>query len=236
MPIKCADTRRLKKPAVRIKMSIKVGSVTEAIKKAKEVAKKRKFVQSVDLTVNLKGLDLKKPENRINEIVKLPIALSKTPRICIIAYGDLAVKAKDLKMERIINKEELDSLTDEKKTLKKLAKDFDFFIARTDMMPAVGKVMGKYLAPRGKMPKPIPADGDLEAMVKEYTSIASIRLRKDPIFHVRIGTEDMDDEKITQNAMAVFNLLENKLTKGYDNIKNIIFKTTMGKPVKLEVR
>ncbi|MHA2408010.1 MAG: 50S ribosomal protein L1, partial [Candidatus Ranarchaeia archaeon] len=151
-------------------MSIKVESVTEAIKKAKEVAKKRKFVQSVDLTVNLKGLDLKKPENRINEIVKLPIALSKAPRICIIAYGDLAVKAKNLKMERVIDREELDGLTDEKKTLKKLARDFDFFIARTDMMPTVGKVMGKYLAPRGKMPKPIPADGDLEAMVKDYAA------------------------------------------------------------------
>jgi large subunit ribosomal protein L1 len=217
-------------------MSIKVESVTEAIKKAKEVAKKRNFIQSVDLTVNLKGLDLKKPENRLNEIVKLPIALSKAPRICIIAYGDLAVKAKDLKMERVIDRDELDNLTGEKKALKKLAREFDFFIARTDMMPTVGKVMGKYLAPRGKMPKPIPADGDLEAMVKDYAAIASVRLRKDPTFHVRIGTEDMPDEKISQNAMVIFNLLENKLKKGYGNIKNYVFKTTMGKPVKIEVR
>jgi len=230
-----AVTQQNKKLKGDVDMPIKMDNLTEAIKQAKEVGKKRKFTQSIDLTVNFRGLDLKKPANRINQVVKLPIPLAKKVKICVIAYGDLATKAKELGVERIISREDLDNLGDDKRIIKKLAKDFDFFIARSDVMPKVGKVMGKYLAPRGKMPKPIPADGDIEAMINEYSSIAAIRLRKDPVVHLRIGTEDMDDTSIAQNMMAVFNILESKLAKGLNNIKNAYVKTTMGKPVKIGV-
>lgn len=44
----------------------------EAIKEAKEKSEKRSFVQSIDLIVNLKDIDPKKPESRIQELIELP--------------------------------------------------------------------------------------------------------------------------------------------------------------------
>lgn len=42
------------------------------IKEAVEKGKKRRFKQSVELIVVLRGIDLNKPENRINLLVELP--------------------------------------------------------------------------------------------------------------------------------------------------------------------
>lgn len=43
--------------------------VLEAVKEAKEQSKPRNFTQSVDMIVNIRDLDVKKPENRFNEEV-----------------------------------------------------------------------------------------------------------------------------------------------------------------------
>ena len=46
--------------------------ILEAVKKAKEESKPRNFTQSVDVVITIKDLDVKKPENRIDEEVFLP--------------------------------------------------------------------------------------------------------------------------------------------------------------------
>ena len=46
--------------------------ILEAVKKAKENSKPRNFTQSVDVVITIKDLDVKKPENRIEEEVFLP--------------------------------------------------------------------------------------------------------------------------------------------------------------------
>ena len=40
--------------------------VLEAVKEAKEQSKPRNFTQSVDMIVNIRDLDVKKPENSVN--------------------------------------------------------------------------------------------------------------------------------------------------------------------------
>ena len=44
----------------------------EAVKKAKEQSKPRNFTQSIDMIINIKDLDVNKPENRFEEEVVLP--------------------------------------------------------------------------------------------------------------------------------------------------------------------
>jgi len=46
--------------------------ILKAVEEAKKNAKKRKFTQTIDLVINLKEIDLKIPENRINELLELP--------------------------------------------------------------------------------------------------------------------------------------------------------------------
>jgi len=46
--------------------------ILEAVKKAKEESKPRNFTQSIDVVINIKDLDVKKPENRFEEEISLP--------------------------------------------------------------------------------------------------------------------------------------------------------------------
>ena len=41
--------------------------IIDAVKEAKEQAKPRNFTQSIDVIINLKDLDVRKPENRFRE-------------------------------------------------------------------------------------------------------------------------------------------------------------------------
>jgi ribosomal protein L1 len=44
----------------------------------------------------------------------------------------------------------------------------------------------------------------------------------------------MPDEKIAENALAVFSRIEAKLERGPKNIGKVMVKTTMGQPVKVQ--
>ncbi|MEM2145622.1 MAG: 50S ribosomal protein L1 [Candidatus Jordarchaeaceae archaeon] len=205
----------------------------EAIKKAKQNSKKRNFVQSIELAVNMKDIDLKKPENRLNVELTLPNEIGKEPKICVIAAGDLAVKAKDAGVF-VIDKDELGEIARNKKNVKKLAQEYDFFVARADIMPQVGKTLGSVLGPRGKMPKPVPPNADIKTVLEQYKKSARIRMRENPVIHLRVGNEQMDEKKIADNVQSVINFLEGKFEKGSRNIKSVYIKTTMGPAIKVE--
>lgn len=61
-------------------------------------------------------------------------------------------------------------------------------------------------------------------------------MRNNPVIHVRVGTKDMEDEKIAENIKAVLEFLLEKLEKGIQNIKSIYVKTTMGPPVPIKTK
>jgi len=210
-------------------MPVDKKAVVEALEEVEASSKKRNFVESIDLTVNLKDLDLKRPENRINVELTLPHEVGKEPRICVIASGELAVKAKELGVE-VLDKDELQNLAGNRKAARKLAKSFDFFVASADLMPLIGRILGPVLGPRGKMPKPIPPNADLKLILENYKKTVRLRMRDNPSLHTKVGSRGMDKEKVAENISAVVSFLEEKLEKGPQNIKSLFIKTTMGPP------
>ena len=60
-------------------------------------------------------------------------------------------------------------------------------------------------------------------------------MRKSLQINCPVGKEDMDDDLITENILAVITFLENNLEKGLKNIKSIFIKTTMGHSVKVKI-
>ncbi|MFB0560697.1 MAG: 50S ribosomal protein L1 [Candidatus Lokiarchaeia archaeon] len=206
--------------------------IVEAVKKAKESSKKRNFVQTIELAVNLKGIDLKNPENRLNTELTLPNETGSDPKICVIAAGDLAVKAKEAGVY-VIDKDELDELSRNKKNVKKLAQEYDFFVARADLMPQVGKTLGPVLGPKGKMPRPIPPNAEIGTILNQYKKNVRLRMRTNPMINLRVGNEEMDEKKIVDNVQSVINFIEGKFEKGARHIKSVYIKTTMGPAVKV---
>lgn len=210
-------------------------SVLEAIKKAKDKSEKRKFVQSIDIMINLRDIDLKKPESRIQELVELPHPVGKGKKICVIASGEMALKARKAAADLVLERSELEALSGDKKRQKQMAKSYDFFIAEAPMMPVVGRVLGATLGPKGKMPTPLPPNSDIADQIGKHRKMVIVRLRGQPVLQSSVGTENMPDDQIADNVQAILRRIEGKLKRGIKNIRSVYLKTTMGQPIKIRM-
>ena len=175
-------------------------STVMAVQKALDSAKKRNFVETVELAINLKDIDLAIPKNRIQDDIILPNGRGRPVRICVIGGGELALKAKDV-ADLVITPEELQVIADDKKQAKKIANETDYFIAEAPLMAVVGKRLGTVLGPRGKMPKPIPPGADPSGMIDNLRKTVSVRTKDRITFHAPVGTVNMSAEEIADNSV-----------------------------------
>jgi len=214
-------------------MSVSLDKFVEALEEARKLAKPRKFTQSYELIVKLKDIDLKRPENRFIELIPLPHPSSTKPaRVAVIATGDLAVKARDAGADAVITREDLEALAANKKDAKKFAKSYDVFLAQADLMPLIGRLMGRYLGPLGKMPQPVPPTGNIAPFIERARRSVRVRVRDQPQVMCRIGTEDQDVKEVAENATAVLNRLLARLRP--QNIEKIYVKLSMGPSVRVK--
>jgi len=217
-------------------MVVSKEKIMEAIKEAISKSKKRRFKQSVEIIVVLRGVDPKTPEGRIREVVFLPYKPNKEVRICVVADGDMLLKAKETDAYKVLSREDIQSIMGNKKAAKKIAQECDWVLVRTDLMAIAGRTLGPALGPRGKMPVPVPPSADIKAVVERYKRAVIIRTKDQPQVMCRIGTEDMPLEQLAENALAVLSSLEARLKNPTYNIAKIIIKTTMGPPVEVKIR
>lgn len=200
-----------------------------AIKQIRKTEVKRNFDQTIDLIVNLRNFDVRK--EAFNVFVEIPN------------------KVRDKKVAGFFEKksELVDTITKddfgkykEKKDFKKLIKTYDFFIANAKLMPAVATIFGRVLGPVGKMPSPqlgiLPSEENnlIKAVLNKINS--SIRIKvKEPSIKIGIGKESLSDEQILGNILSVYHKILENLPKKKDNIKNVLIKFSMDKPVRIEV-
>ena len=199
--------------------------IKEAIEKLRE-RKERKFVQTLDLIVNLKNFDVRK--EALNTFVVVPHGSEKklagffTKRsklIDSITEADF-VKYKDLK------------------DIKKLAKRYDAFIAVAPMMAKVATKFGRVFGPMGRMPSPqagiISKDDDAMVKMMIEKMNKSIRVRnKEMAIKLGIGKESMSDDELVENVEAVLKGLEKLLPRGRDNVRETLLKFTMSGPISI---
>ncbi|MEK6962289.1 MAG: 50S ribosomal protein L1 [Thermoproteota archaeon] len=204
--------------------------LTEMVKVAKAENKKRKFKQSLELIMIFKDIDVKKGFS-INETVQLP-KTSSPASVCVMASGDMGLKAKTAKADKVIDADELNQLSANKRQSRKLINSYDFFLADTKLMPVVGKTLGQLLGPRGKMPTPVPFNASIDSFLDRFRSSIRVKVKNSLSASCKIGDETMADSDLVANASAVINAVEKKLPSGDKNVKRILIKTTMGKIVK----
>jgi large subunit ribosomal protein L1 len=202
----------------------------EMIKEAKATDKERKFKQSLELIMVFKDIDVKKGFS-INETIQLPKTNSPAA-ICVMASGDMGLKAKNAKADKVIDNDELTRLAANKRESRKLINSFDFFLADTKLMPVVGKVLGQLLGPRGKMPTPVPFNAPIDAFLERFRSSIRVRVKNSLSMSCKIGDESMEDADLAINAHAILSGIEKKLPNGDKNIRKVLIKTTMGKIAK----
>lgn len=206
----------------------------DSIRLARQSCRKRNFSQTFDLIVNLKSIDLKKPENRWNIEVQLPEGRGKEPRMAF--FGDNIIEEAKALGYTSFTKTEIEKLAGNKKEIKRLAKEHDIFLAETTLMPLIGKTLGTVLGPRNKLPKPIPPKVRLQPFIEAARKSVRVSLKETPVIQVPVASESMADEQILKNLDAVYAAVRDRLPKGRQNIRNMLLKLTMGRPVRLEVK
>lgn len=211
-------------------MGVSLEDLVKAIDEAKKASVKRRFTQSLELIVNYSELDLKK-SGRISEAIQLPHPPPQLSKVCVIAEGDAALKAKQL-ADGLLGKDGLNKCLNDKKYARTIAKSYDFFIAQADLMPLVGRALGPFLGPRGKMPTLLPSISALEPLVDKLRKSVRVRMKDQPVAQAFVGYEDEDSRKIAENAKAVIDAMEERL-KVPHKVKSIYVKTTMGPSIKV---
>ena len=201
----------------------------ELVKKAREGSVNRKFTQSAELTVILKDIDIKKGFN-LNEVVALPNKRNKEPKICVIATGDMGSKARKAGIDTVVDPAELDRLGTNRREARKVVRAHDFFLADTTQMATIGRSLGQFLGPRGKMPTPLPYGAPVDSIAARFKSSVRVRSKNQLNVSAKIGDEKMDDKQLAENAGAIITAIEKKLPQGDKNIRNAVVKFTMGKP------
>ncbi|MDD1709946.1 MAG: 50S ribosomal protein L1 [Methanoregulaceae archaeon] len=202
--------------------------ILEAVKAAIEKAPERKFSESVDITINLKNIDMAQPKNRIDETILLPHGTGKTVGIAVLGKGDITTQAREANVDLIIGPEEIERLGGEPREARQVAGKYRFFLADTGVMPQVGRFLGPRLGPRGRMPTPIPGGTDIRPIVERLRKSVKVRTKDKKTFHVKVGSTQMPPEQIAENIDAVLKKIEGVLEQGSMNIRSVFVKTTMG--------
>ena len=205
----------------------------ESVETLLKDAKKRDFIQTVNLSINLKGIDMKNAKNRINEEIFLPNGKGRNAKVVIFATGELGLKAKGV-ADLVLTDEDIGVLKKDKKQAKKMAKEHDFFLAEASYMAVIGKNLGTVLGPSGKMPKPIAPSADPKPIIEALKKSVKVRSKATMSLNIPVGREDMDVDKICENCSAVLGKIEAKLDRGKDNIKSVFLSLTMNSSVKVE--
>lgn len=213
---------------------ISAANLDEAIKKVQElsVAKKRKFVESIDVAVNL-GIDAKQSDQSVKGSILLPHGSGKKVRVIVFAAND------DQKKTALEAGATLAGLEDLLAKVEGGFLDFDCCVATPDVMPKISKI-AKKLGPRGLMPSP--KNGTVTADVKKAVTDAmkgkvDFKNDKAGTVHCMIGKVDFDAKNLLENAQAVVKAIKAAKPEGAKGkfLKEFFLSSTMGPSVQVAV-
>ena len=207
--------------------------IIEAVNAAIEKAPERKFSEGVDITINLKNIDMAQPKNRIDETILLPQGTGRKIEIAVLGKGEITTQAKEAGADLIMGPEEIERLGGEPREARKIANQYRFFLAETAVMPLVGRWLGPRLGPRGRMPMPIPQGTDIRPIVERLRNSVKIRTKDKKVFHAKVGSTEMNNEQIAENIDAVLKRIESVLEQGSLNVRSVYVKTSMGPAVRV---
>ena len=206
----------------------KMNEFLSALQELRKISKKRNFEQSIDLIINLKDFDIKK--QNINTSVELPFQIRES-KICAFLEND------NDSFDLVIRKDQFSQIKPDQ--IKKLAGEYDFFVSLVSLMPSVATLFGRILGPIGKMPNPktggVISDEKKSAEIVQKLKKTIVLRTKDASIKTLIGRESMKDEELAQNSDLVLNTILNILPNRKENIRSVMLKLTMSKPIKIKI-
>jgi len=214
---------------------IPVEKMRTAINQMLAGKKDRKFVETVDLQIGLKDYDPNK-DKRFAGSVRLPYVPRPRLKVCVIADANHIDKCKAANIEFIdaeALKKKIDPTDKKGKELKKWAKKFKLLFISESLVRQLPKLGGPFLTKWGRFPTVVQSNDDVKVKIEEGLQTVKFQLKKVLCLGVAVANVAMNEEQIRQNMNMSINYLVSLLKKGWNNIKSLYIRTTMGAPVKL---
>ena len=196
-----------------------------------ENRKERKFTESIELQIGLKDYDPKK-DKRFSGTMRLAHLCKTQIKTCVIGDVQHIEEAKALGVD-CIDLDGLKKFNKEKKAIKKWAKKYQLLLATDTLSRKIPRVLGPTLTKIGMYPQVITHAQPLSDKLDEIKSSVKFQLKKVLCLAVVCGNEKLTPGQIEENLISAINFLVSLLKKGWNNIKSLTIKTTMGKPYKL---
>ena len=199
-----------------------------------EVLKNRKprgFKETVELQVMLREYDPKK-EKRFNSATVLAYPVKTKLKVILIGTIKHIEEAKALDIEGI-NIDDLKKFNNEEKQIKKWARKYDMIMVSESVSKTLTKNYGRPIAMVGKLPVNVGENEKMKDKYDELLRTIRFKVKNYPWLNHAIGTENLTPDEIRQNLNKSLSFLVSLLPKGWQNVKSIHCKTTMGHPSKL---
>ena len=208
--------------------------LVEIVKKGKE-SKERKFPESVEAIVTFKEVDPKKNDLNINETVYLPHPGSHKATVCYIGSGDLLLRAKNAGRRRRPGTFSARELRREQERGQGAGQQIRFLPGGHVVDAADRQGSRNGVGPQRQDPDPVPPNAPIEAIINRTRSAVRVRSRAALAVGAKVGDRKLSDTDLADNIQAMVQAVQRKLPNGDRNIRSIIVKTSMGKPVRRKV-
>ena len=190
--------------------------------------KKRNFVETVELQVGLKNYDPKR-DKRFSGTIKLPAPCKNKMKFCVLGDDIHCDEAKALGID-FKDVETLKQFNRNKKLVKKLASQYDAFLASESIIRLIPRYLGPGLNKVGKFPHLLTHNESMEAKLHEIRSTVKFQMKKVLCLGVAVANVSQTPEEIQQNLTMAINFLVSLLKKHWQNVRTLHIKTSMGKP------
>merc|ERR1712025_352702 len=188
--------------------------------------KKRKFTETVELQVALKNYDPQR-DKRFSGTVKLKHIPRPKMRVCVLGdqqhideANSNGVPCKDVESLKKLNKN--------KKLVKKLAKEYDAFLASDTIIKTIPRILGPGLNKAGKFPTMLTHSESMTGKVDEVRATIKFQMKKVLCLSVAVGHVEMKQEELVANISLAVNFLVSLLKKNWQNVRALYVKSTMG--------
>ncbi len=203
----------------------------EAVKLVKNMAK-AKFDETVEMHFRL-GIDPRHADQQVRTTVMLPNGTGTEVRVLVFAEGDDARAAEAAGADMIADDEIISKIQNDNWF------EFDAVIAVTSLMKKVAP-LARILGPRGLMPNPkantAVSSDDLPRAIEELKA-GRVEFRNDKTgnVHVPVGKASFEEDKLLENAQAVFDAVNAQKPSGMKGIymKKVVVTSTMGPAVRV---
>lgn len=195
----------------------------EALELIKSVSN-AKFDETIDVAIQL-GVDPRHGDQMVRGIVTLPHGTGRKRRVAAFAKGDKARDAEEAGAD-IVGAEDLITKIQEG------WREFDVLVATPDMMPLLGRSLGRILGPKMPSPKSGTVTPDIGKAIRDIKQGSQVeyRVEKAGIVHAPIGKVSFPTEQLTANLGTLMGALQRARpasAKGH-YLRSMTVSSTMG--------